>query len=186
MRRQTIGQILFAVGLLLAVIGAAKAPSEGVQWPDTWPLFVGGWVLGCIGVVIWRISTSSQKEDFESGADVLAILQTLNQKLQEESVQWYALESCTELNQKIESFQKEYVVPFSLNRNQFITRLGMEAGAEIIITCSYGERMLNRVWSASADAHLPEALSSLKEATQAFSLAVQQLQSLHTDSLSTI
>ena len=43
----------------------------------------------------------------------------------------------------------------------------MERGAEILVTAAYAERMLNRVWSASADGHLPEAGASLTEAAEA-------------------
>ena len=44
----------------------------------------------------------------------------------------------------------------------------MEKGAEILVTLAFGERMMNRVWSAAADGHLPEATASLNESTDAF------------------
>jgi len=176
MRLRWIGQIVFSIGLLGAIIGAAKAPVEGATWPDTWPLFLGGWLFSCVGVVLWRVSSASQAATYTIDGDALEILQKINQELQHSYEGWRKVTSCAELNQQISAFQEQYVVPFAVNRSQFITRLGMEAGAEIVITCSYGERMLNRVWSATADAHLPEALASLAEAKEAFSLAVQQLQ----------
>ena len=170
-----LGYILFAVGLLVSVVGAAKAPAADTTWPDTWPLFLGGWIVSCIGVVIWRLSLSAAEEDYTTSADALAILHQLNKELQSNYESWKGATDCRSLNESITRFQEQYVNPFALNRNQFVSRLGMEAGAEIIITCSYGERMLNRVWSATADEHLPEALASLAEAREAFSLAVQQL-----------
>ena len=168
MGQKNIGYILFAVGLLVAVVGAAKAPGADATWPDTWPLFLGGWILSCVGVVMWRLSLSAGEEDYTASGDALAILHTLNKELQGNYEMWKGETDCRALNEAIGAFQELHVAPFAINRNQFISRLGMETGAEIIITCSYGERMLNRVWSATADEHLPEALASLAEAREAF------------------
>ena len=56
-------------------------------------------------------------------------------------------------------------VPLSTQGSKSSTQFGMQ-GSDMI-ACSYGERMLNRVWSATADNHM-QAQSSLKEAVQAF------------------
>jgi hypothetical protein len=67
-------------------------------------------------------------------------------------------------------------------RRKIIDRLGMSKGSEILVVVAYGERMLNRVWSAASDGHLPEARSSYPEARAAF----HQAQDLATAALETV
>jgi hypothetical protein len=43
----------------------------------------------------------------------------------------------------------------------------MDRGAEILVVIAFGQRMLNRVWSAAADRHLPEARSCYPDAVEA-------------------
>ena len=51
----------------------------------------------------------------------------------------------------------------------------MDKGAEVLVVVAYGERMLNRVWSAAGDEHLLEARTCLPEAQEAFAEAVALL-----------
>ena len=50
---------------------------------------------------------------------------------------------------------------------QHLRGRGHGVGKEILVTAAYAERMLNRVWSAAADGHGPEASASLVEAVGA-------------------
>ena len=76
---------------------------------------------------------------------------------------------------RVDALLDDYVLPMGESRQQFIDRYGMEKGAELLVTLAFGERMLNRVWSAAADGHLPEAVSSLEESAEAFEEAVSLL-----------
>lgn len=163
-----IGQILFSIGIVMAVIAGAKAPLENTTWPDTLPLFGLGMVITMIGLVLWIQNEKGDDVSEARAADLgLSKLRTLIEVLKNQSTTWHDL-GCTELNATITLFQEEYVRPFVDTRQQIIAQFGMQKGSEIMIACSYGERMLNRVWSATADNHLQEAQSSLKEAVQAF------------------
>lgn len=164
----SIGKLLFAAGIVVSVISGAKAPPEGATWPDTLPLFAFGVLLTIIGLVLWRQEEKKDVISEESTTDsALSRLETLTETLKSQSPDWKDLD-CPTLNETITVFQEKYVRPFVETRQQIIDQFGMQKGSEIMIACSYGERMLNRVWSATADNHLPEAQSSLKEAVQAF------------------
>ena len=63
----------------------------------------------------------------------------------------------------------------SIHHNDLI---GMSHGAEILVATAYGERMLNRVWSAAADGYLEEARSSFREASSAFDEAATMMTSV--------
>ena len=163
-----LGPILFAAGIVMAVIAGAKAPPENAAWPDTLPLFVLGTVLTIVGLVLWRRAEKGDGVLEESTTDsALSKLHTLTENLRLQSPKWKELD-CTKLNEAITLFQEQYVRPFVDTRQQIIDLFGMQKGSEIMIACSYGERMLNRVWSATADNHLKEAQSSLQEAVHAF------------------
>ena len=54
----------------------------------------------------------------------------------------------------------------------------MDEGAQILVTMAYGERMLNRAWSASADGHIQEARGCIPEALAAFEEAYAKAVSL--------
>ena len=48
-------------------------------------------------------------------------------------------------------------------------------GAEILLDVAYGERMLNRVWSAASDGHHQEALNSISESLVNYKKAAGKL-----------
>ena len=165
------GQMFFVFGIGTTVIGGAKAPEAGATWPDTLPVFLVGAVLAIVGIVLWRKATSALKQEAgeagENEHDALALLNGLQEPLAELRKASGNLDSATLLS-RVDSLLDGYVLPMGETRQQFIDRFGMEKGAEILVTLAFGERMLNRVWSAAADGHLPEALSSLEESGDAF------------------
>jgi hypothetical protein len=68
---------------------------------------------------------------------------------------------------RVDELLNGYVLPFAEVRSRVIDRFGMEQGAEILVVMAYGERILNRVWTAAADGHLPEARTCYVEAAEA-------------------
>ena len=53
---RTVGFVMYALGIVIAISGAAKVPAENQQWPDTLPWFAAGVFVCCIGLVCWRLS----------------------------------------------------------------------------------------------------------------------------------
>ena len=72
------------------------------------------------------------------------------------------------LTERVDSLLNEFVLPFAQVRQVLVDRLGMEKGAETLVIVAFGERLLNRVWTAAADGHLPEARACFPEAYDAF------------------
>ena len=170
-RNQLLGQILFVLGIGTTVIGGAKAPAADATWPDTLPVFLAGAVLAIVGIVLWRKAANAlKKQGAEGGAeqhDPVALLSELQAPLSSLRSDANSLDAGTLLS-RVDVLLDSYILPIGETRQQFIDRFGMEKGAEILVTLAFGERMLNRVWSAAADGHLPEALSSLEESGDAF------------------
>lgn len=174
--------VLFALGIVTMVISGAKAPPTNEVWPDTLPLFCFGAFATAVGLVLWRRIEKRDGAAQDSTTDsAVTRLMILTDTLSNQSQTWTTLD-CAELNNAITVFQETYVRPFVDIRHQVIDQYGMHKGSEIMMACSYGERMLNRVWSASADNHIQEAQSSLQEAVQSFNQVGSILQSIPNNS----
>ena len=176
------GFVSFMIGIAIAISGGAKMPIEGEKWPDTVPLFIVGILVAVIGLVIWRLAVAKANQELaEKGSsdrkDALSLLAGLiepTRKLTKEAPSLRA----EEINHRANDLLEEYVLPFAEERQTLIQRFGMEAGADVLVTMAFGERMLNRIWSASADGHVQEARACCGEALAAFEEAQTKVAAL--------
>lgn len=149
-------------------------------WPDSLPIFLVGFVLALLGLFQWRgavqAEAAAQAENQSSDASnpfaLLANMQAPLKKLQEDIEGLNEQQVCD----RVDEILNYYVLPFAEVRRGVIDRLGMELGAEVLVIIAYGERMLNRVWSAASDGHLPEAMSVLPDAVDSLAEAAGKVQ----------
>ena len=167
------GPLTFGAGILIAIASAAKLPAaSGVKWPDTLPVFLFGSLLSAIGIFLWRQAKAKERAANLAGADDTRV--NPFERLEKSIAPMAALEATLAniegepLCNKVDEILGDYVHPIAENRQTIIDKLGMNRGAELLVLLSYGERMLNRTWSAAADEHTPEAHSSYQEAVAAF------------------
>jgi hypothetical protein len=158
------------------------AAEERSQWPDTFPVFVLGMLMATAGVVLWRFELRQERkkrtaeargiqpDSAELGAErpdpiqlTLEGIPTLDQLVvdAEQLRGW-------EIMRRVDQFLETFVLPTVERRQEVMNRYGTAGGAELLIALAYGERMLNRTWSAAADGHLPEARGCLPEAAEGF------------------
>lgn len=166
---------LFAIGIIVSISGGAKMPADGATWPDTLPIFLVGAGLAIVGLVGWRRDRARQAAadaTASGGGDPVALLQSMLPPARALLDDLSALKHA-EVCDRIDALLEGYVLPFAEVRQRIVDRFGMEKGAEILVVVAYGERMLNRVWSAAADGHLPEATSVYPDALQAFEEAAR-------------
>ena len=167
-----VGPITFGIGILIAIASAAKPPAAGVKWPDTVAVFLLGALVSAIGVFLWRQAKAKEREANLSGDGAQGV--DPFERLEKSIAPLAALETTLAniegepLCDKVDELLQEYILPIAESRQTIIDKLGMNKGAELLVLLSYGERMLNRTWSAAADEHAPEAHSSYKEAVAAF------------------
>ena len=163
-KQNLAGPLSFGIGIIVAIAGATKLPADGTKWPDTWPVFLIGALLSVVGIVLWRMAEAKQDAATATGedgkSDPLELLQAAVPAVKAVEADFQGLTSET-LCERIDAVLQEFIVPAAEARQDLVKKLGMERGAEILVTAAYAERMLNRVWSASADGHLPEAGASL-------------------------
>ena len=173
-----IGPLLFFVGVLVAISGSAKMPAEGATYPDTTGVFFIGMAMAIVGTIFWRKSVAEKASaalDEQNETDALQLLRDLISPAEQlrESIDNLDPEIMCE---KVDHLLETYVLPFADNRLQVLNRLGMNAGAELLVTMAYGERMLNRTWSAASDGYPREALAVYPDAVDAFQEALGLLQ----------
>jgi hypothetical protein len=176
--------------LSLATTAGEPVTQMSATWEADWSAFTMMWIVWCvlaaIGLGIWRVgvlraSRQSLVSGAHSGDNPFTLLEDLQKPLAALGEELAALNeqaTCDRVDELLET----YVLPFAEVRRKIIDRLGMGKGSEILIVVAYGERMLNRVWSAASDGHLPEARSSFPEAKGAFHKAQQ----LATEALETV
>ena len=147
------------------------------RFPDTMRVFVGGALLGLLGLVLWRLGQKAETAEAASigtedqADDPIALLRSLQQPARKLAAEIDSLGS-EEILERLDELNERFVLPFAEARMRVIDRKGMSVGADILATAAVGERMLNRTWSAAADGHLQEARSAYDEAVEAFTAAV--------------
>ena len=174
---QTTGCAVFFTGLIVSICAAAKLPADGATYPSTWGVFLAFAALSVTGLALWRWKPD-QPQDTASGTasdlrpqiDIQASLSSLIQQadsiLQQQP--FASLET-------IDTLLQAHVLPLGDARQQILDQLGLKAGAELLVTMAYGERMYNRTWSALADGHLDEAHQVFHDGTEAFREAARNL-----------
>ena len=83
--------------------------------------------------------------------------------------------SLKQVQDEVDKILDNFIIPFADVRKEIVNILGMSKGSNILITVAYGERMLNRVWSAASDGHLQEAQNVFPEARDALIQAFDQI-----------
>ncbi len=166
----SFGPYIFAAGILVAIAGSAKLPETQGGFPDTLPAFILGAITAVIGIILWRRQIKQEQEQPDTDPNAINPFERLQSiqaplvKLKEEASTLDTEALCD----RVDNILQEYVIPFAMARHKVVEKLGMDKGAELLVVVAYGERMLNRAWSAAADEHAPESVASIAEACEAF------------------
>lgn len=170
-----LGFGVFVIGIIIAVLGGTKVPTEQGGWPTTWWVFCIGAAVAVVGLIVWHKQTrAAAQEEIErssgEGLDPKSILLGIRNPLNEFADRIEGM-SAEQITATVDDLLTNHVLPFAQIRQQLVDTMGMEKGAEVLVTVAFAERLLNRVWSAAADGHLPEARKCFPEAYDAFNEA---------------
>jgi len=182
MKNEQLSFVLYAIGIVLAIVGAAKLPDPDQRWPDTWPMFGGGVVVAGVGLALWRASIKAEARQGQLGGrsvdELLALLVQARDMAQLIHADFHSLDSPA-IRSRIDELLDTTLLPFVEDRHVLVETYGMKLGADIILRASSAERNFNRVWSAAADNHLPEAETSLHTALAMMNELIAETESLH-------
>ena len=186
------GFLIFILGVMIGITAAAKlspaklaaeeaAATELSRWPNTVPMFGLGVVVSAVGLGLWWSAVLGERAKARAAGEgkgegsVLGPVQLvaqIQQPLKDLAADIATLDG-PGLCQRVEALNDGFVIPLADGRQRFVDRFGLAGGSEVLNETAFGERMLNRVWSAAADGHLEEARSSFAEAVEAFTQAEQ-------------
>jgi hypothetical protein len=157
-----------------------KAAREAGSFSSSLPGFGGGIVLCAVGLILWWKTTLDERSEARAALDSgegsilgpVQLVAQIQQPLRDLVADIESLDG-PGLCQRVEALNDGFVAPLADGRQRFVDRFGLAGGSEALNETAFGERMLNRVWSAAADGHLEEARSSFGEAVEAFAQAEQ-------------
>ena len=157
-----LGSILLGVGFLagsLVVVSQVAA----VNWMH-YSVCIGLMVAGMICLRMSRGSEAGEAEKHEGRLDTLqASLDQLVSKI----TAYTKIDDDHELLQVHRRIDAELMQDFDAfvqARESMIPRLGMQNYADILSPFANGERLINRVWSASVDGYVDEVRSCIQQA----------------------
>ncbi len=160
--------------------GAPKTLSAAVNksFPSTSLYFWLAMALAGVGCILWRMGKTKEarasaaalaQSDSVEG-NPFALLRTMLAPTRALADDIETLAEA-DIMTRTEELLTTYVLPFGDVRTKVTETLGMSAGAEILVVVAFGERMLNRVWTAASDGHAHEARRVFPDVLAAFEKA---------------
>ena len=142
-------------------------------------VFLTAFFITIIGNLLWhkserQIVKAELEEHKNDGNNPLAMLSKTVPAIEAlfaKAQNTQGMDLCEEVDKVLDT----HVHPFTEKRKTFMDILGQAKGAEILLDVAYGERMLNRVWSAASDGHHQEALNSITESLENYKKAAGKL-----------
>lgn len=154
-----LGLLLFLVGIISALITAAKLPIINTNWSDMLLLYSISIFFACVGLLIYYQSQSLQSLNDNSScilcSNIAEQLQKLISELNKLETEIFNLEA-VEITNRVNILLNNYVLPCSAARQEITELLGHYQGSEVLISIANGERLLNRIWSAASDEKIQE------------------------------
>lgn len=175
--KRVIGFTLFITSIIVALISAAKLPSSGANWSNMFPLFLGAIILAVGGLLLLHSCSQTQGNKLKVALDplvcagIIELLQALVTEMQTLESEINHLER-PEIINKIKILLDDYVLPLASAQQEIICLLGQHQGVEVLVTTSQGERLLNRMWSATCDGNMAEAIALYPKALATFKMAL--------------
>ncbi len=148
-----ISILLYVLGLLVAVVSAARVTELTWQQFLLNPSFLAGTALCIIGLVFWRIENKKGKAELHNNSvygdprikvkEVLPLIKSLSEKSKEMNPKMF--------RDELDHIVENYIYPISESKDYLVEEMGLAEGSELYLKYSYAERMLNRAWSYSSD-----------------------------------
>lgn len=168
-----IGFIITALAFLAGAFMASLDPRE-----INWLIFVPCLALGAVGVYMVKKSQLAHAQSDETLTSNKAHIEdSLNRIVTNLGTMENDKESIPpwELRFEIDHRFREDLNRFVEARHSLTHIYGLQVYAEIMTSFAAGERYLNRVWSASADGYVDEALEYIGRSLEQFRDAQQKL-----------
>lgn len=167
-----VGTVLMYIGTIASLTAAARIPPDYVIfWTSCGLLIIG---------IVFRKLSRKRKDEILNSKDIRELKEYLQNALQEvKSLNASRQElTCESLYPGIDKITSNFLYNFGLGCHSLQTNFGVQGYNAVMGHFALAERYLNRVWSASADGYLEEAIDYLIKAELELSeslVAIEQL-----------
>ena len=178
-----VGLSIFTVGIIVALISAAKLPLSSQTWSDQLVIYVFAIFFALLGLwLLRRIPVTSNYQPTVTIPPTVCIsIELLQQLLSEMPNLKRDIEQSDRIAtlNRVQNLLDKTIMPFTTQQQEIFQQFGRSQGIKIIMIVALGERLLNRIWSAACDGHFKEAAHSYLKALAAFEEALILLQPHH-------
>ncbi|MCK5522011.1 MAG: hypothetical protein KAI83_02655 [Thiomargarita sp.] len=169
MNRRVIGALLFIIGIVVALISAAKLPAIGTV-SDMLPLYMSAVALSLVGLLLLHYPCLEKKKRSQVAHHTFSMVIKLLEELLVEMQRFGEdIDSLDGVNmaRRVNFLLDKYILPFVAARQEVVLMLGQYQGVEVLVAVAQGERLLNRMYSAASDDHVIEAMATYPKALMA-------------------
>ncbi len=175
--RRVIGALLFTIGIIVALISAAKLPATGTV-SDMLPLYMSAVALSLVGLLLLRCPCLEKKKNGQcvnhTFSMVIKLLEELLVEMQRFGEDIDSLDGVN-MARRVNFLLDKYILPFVAARQEVVLMLGQYQGVEVLVAVAQGERLLNRMYSAASDDHVIEAIATYPKALMAIENAYRMV-----------
>jgi len=147
-------------GLALFIFGVSFSLTLAANPNINYGLYGFGLVILIASLIIYRKGISSGNE-VDQGQQATHPNESLPAMLSRFENIETNLKNGTEVLNEIDAIREELLIPFAQKRDFWANQFGLENFSQFFNSFSISERYLARTWSASADGHSKEAISSI-------------------------
>lgn len=160
--------------------GTSKTVTAKVNkpFPSTSLYFWIAMAAAAVGCILWRVgktkearaNAAAMAQSDSMDGNPFALLRTMIAPTRALAAEIDELTE-SQIMLRVDELLSTYVLPFGDVRTKVTETLGMSTGAEILVVVAYGERMLNRAWTAASDGHAHESRKVFPDVVAAFEKA---------------
>jgi hypothetical protein len=170
--RRYLGILLFVIGMLAAMVAAAKKPKAEETWPDTTPWAIIFLLPSTLGALLWRKEDGaipigrSGIGDQESGfskkwREFFNSVNSMSGGKKDLTAEKLVID--------IKKVFETQVPPLLKAKGGLLQEHGSDSGLKLWLELARGERLLRRAQSAALDGYENEAIDSYLSAMAVFS-----------------
>ena len=172
---QITGRFLFIVGIIVALISAAKLPVTGTDWSNMLPLYVGAVIVSLLGLLLlhWHRLLPGKNRHTCSKHTISETIELLQRLLTEMRCLGEYINSSdgVQITTRVNTLLDKYLLPFVANQQKYLLELDQYKGLNVLVAIAQSERLLNRMWSAASDGNINEAVKTYPKALTAIKKA---------------
>jgi len=177
MNMRVIGALSFTIGIIVALISAAKLPATGTV-SDMLPLYMSAVALSLVGLLLLHYPCLEKKKRCQVAHHTFSVVIKLLAELLVEMQRFGEdIDSLDGVNmaRRVKFLLDKYMLPFAAARQEVVLMLGQYQGVKVLVAVAQGERLLNRMYSAASDDQVIEAIATYPKALVAIKNAYRMV-----------